>query len=458
MLDDLIEKTLAIVLAGGQGSRLAPLTNDRAKPAVPFGGKYRIIDFVLSNCFHSGLNRVFVLTQYKPRSLIDHLGLAWNIGPFMRQHSNYFIDHFDAEMALDNEGGYKFEGTADAVRRTVQAIMELSPRPQYIFVLSGDHVYKMNYRTMLRFHAELGADVMVSTKKISMEDASSFGIVEESGGRITGFVEKPKDLSVFAGMESLLANMGIYLFNADFLLDELKRQGNDFGYDILPRMVEEGRNVLAYDFSENNWIRERIFNTASGRRIVEEVDQAPDSDYWRDVGTLKSFWDAHMDLVGINPNFNLYGELHNIITFQHQSLPPFKLVHNSPYDTRHIRGSSRGRVGRLVNSIAGEGSIVSGSCVENSVLGRQVIVHSWAEVLNSVIFDHANIGRSCTLRNTILDKGVEIEEGVVLGYSRAEDERLKVVDKITGEQRTLGFEEIPNGYVVAVPKNARVNF
>ena len=419
-----MDDTLTFVMAGGQGERLRPLTDVRAKPAVPFGGIFRIIDFTLSNCVNSGLRRIFVLTQYKSYSLSNHLKTGWNMfSPRLDQ----FIDEVPAQQQL---GSSWYQGTADAIRQNANFLQ--AKRPRLVLILSGDHVYKMDYRLLRELHDEKGAALSVACVRIpASEAAGNFGVMEvDDEGRIVGFEEKPKEPRTIPGTTDCLASMGIYLFDAECLRLSLENDLLDFGKDVIPMLIREGAPVYAYDFTKRNEIPEWEFVKREGVRQKGLVPRASDSDYWRDVGTLEQYWLANLDLVQPHPRFNVYGE--NFPLFSAPGhFPPAKFVHEMP-----------GRAGVAMNSIVADGVIVSGATVRESVLGSGVYVHSWALIERSVllggsirggILTETRIGRRCRVRNAIIDKNVHLPENTTIGYDRAEDDRrgLKTVP-ITG--------------------------
>ncbi len=428
------EGTVAVIMAGGMGERLRPLTDVRAKPAVPFGGVYRIIDFSLSNCINSGIRRIFVLTQYKSHSLSNHLKAGWN---FLSRRLGQFIDEVPAQMQM---GDQWYKGTADAIRQNM-GLIERNDASR-VLVLAGDHIYKMDYRIMEHFHAERGACMTVGAVRVDAELArESYGVIEtDASGRVTGFEEKPREPRTIPGTNQCFASMGIYLFEAEVLPECLRHHLNDFGRDIIPAMVSRGQPVYAFDFSEHNRIEENEYVTANGVRTRQLVSRASDSDYWRDVGTIDSFWLANLDLVATRPKFNLYGERWPIFN-NPQHFPPAKFVHDAP-----------GRVGEAISSIVSDGVIISGASVRNSVLSAGTYIHSYTTIDSSVLLGgsiaggsriETSIGRNCRIKNAIIDKNVALGNGTVIGYDRAEDER-----------RGLTTTSLPGteDYVVVVPK------
>ena len=390
---DLPKRTVALVLAGGRGSRLHNLTDTRAKPAVYFGGKFRIIDFALSNCLNSGVRRIGVITQYKSHSLLRHLQRGW---AFLKSEMNEFVDLLPAQQRVNEESWYR--GTADAVSQN-QDILD-GYEADYVVVLAGDHVYKMNYALMLADHAAHGRPCTVACIEVPKAEASAFGVMAvDEQRRIVDFVEKPADPPPMPGKPELaLASMGIYVFDAKFLYAQLERDmadagsSHDFGKDIIPRVVREG-NALAHPFSLS------CVGTKPG--------QEP---YWRDVGTIDAYWDANIDLTATDPLLNMYDTRWPILTYQPQ-LPPAKFVHNQ--DDRR---------GLAIESLTSGGCIISGA-VFRSVLFSSVRVHSHASVNWSVLLPHVEVGRGVRLHRVIVDRGVELPDGLVIGEDAAEDAR-----------------------------------
>ncbi|MBP6899443.1 MAG: glucose-1-phosphate adenylyltransferase [Burkholderiaceae bacterium] len=388
---DLPKRAVALVLAGGRGSRLKNLTDNRAKPAVYFGGKFRIIDFALSNCLNSGIRRIGVVTQYKSHSLLRHLQRGW---AFLRGEMNEFVDLLPAQQRLDEEHWYR--GTADAVYQNQDILAAY--RADYIVVLAGDHVYKMNYALMLADHVAQGRECTVGCIEVPRSEASAFGVMAiDEKRRIVDFVEKPADPPAMPGKpERSLASMGIYIFNARFLYKELERDmadpnsSHDFGKDIIPAAVKRGQAV-AHPFE------------------MSCVGSKPGSDaYWRDVGTIDAFWDANIDLTATDPELNLYDERWPIWTYQPQ-LPPAKFVHNA--DDRR---------GQAIESLVSGGCIVSGH-VFRSVLFSRVRVHSYSTVSWSVLMPGVEVGRGARLHKVVVDRGCVIPDGLVIGEDEALD-------------------------------------
>jgi glucose-1-phosphate adenylyltransferase len=381
------DDALVIVLAGGAGERLAPLTRERAKPAVYFGGPYRIIDFVLSNSVNSGLRRIFIATQYKSLSLSRHIRMGWNI---VSEELDEFIEILPPQKRV---GEHWYLGTADAVYQNMYSI-EREPA-RHVVVLAGDHVYKMDYGKMLRAHADAGADVTLATIEVPLEEGRRFGIVEvDARSKVVGFREKPAVPPSMPGQPHLaLASMGIYVFNMDVLKRALEIDAadpdshHDFGKDILPTLIASG-NVFAYAFYDEN------------RKGAK---------YWRDIGTLDAYYEANMDLCGVNPEFNLYDPAWPMRTHQPQA-PPAKFVF-----------ADEGRMGAALDSVISPGCIVSGSRVQGSILCPNVRVHSFASVENSILMPGVQVGRHARIRNAIIDRDVLVPRGAVIGYDEAAD-------------------------------------
>jgi glucose-1-phosphate adenylyltransferase len=384
-----MKDTIGVLLAGGQGERLWPLTRDRAKPAVPFGGIYRIIDITLSNCVNSDLRRVFVLTQYKALSLNRHVRRGWS--PLMGLGD--FIEVLPPQMRVSQSW---YQGTADAVYQNIYSIG--SERSNYVLILSGDHIYKMNYQKMLQQHVDAGADVTVATIECEPgEAAGRFGVIEtDAHGRILGFEEKPAAPKPSHFNEAKCnASMGIYIFNTQLLIPVLiadaedPNSSHDFGHDILPRIIGQYR-VFAYNFIDEN---------------------KKEALYWRDVGTIDAYYEANMDLVAVTPVFNLYDKSWPLSTWQ-QQYPPAKFVFADP-----------DRMGVSLDSIVASGSIVSGGRVRHSLLGYDVRVNSYCEIEDSLIYNHVNIGRYARIRRAIIDRHVNLPEHTVIGFEPEADRR-----------------------------------
>ena len=396
---------LTVILAGGRGTRLEPLTRDRAKPAVPFGGLYRIIDFVLSNCLNSGMRRLLLLTQYKAQSLDRHINVAWR-GYFCRELGE-FIDVVPPQQRIDNNW---YQGTADAVYQNIYAIER--EQPEDIVVLAGDHIYKMNYQPMVDFHRKRGADITIGALRVGVDEARQFGVMQtDLEHRVTGFEEKPANpTSLPEDPDVCLASMGIYVFNARFLYEQLcddatcSNSDHDFGKNIIPGAIND-YNVFAFPFLDENNKRDA---------------------YWRDVGTIDAYYEATMDLIDVDPQLNLYDQKWPVRSHQ-PMLPPPKFVFGS-------EGSSTRR-GIALDSIVAQGAIISGGSVSRSVVGPNVRVNSYASVEDSILFEGVDVGRRCRLRRVIVDKGVRIPPETEIGFDPQAD-------------RERGFTVTDSGLVV----------
>lgn len=391
-------RAVALVLAGGRGSRLHELTDRRAKPAVYFGGKYRIIDFAMSNCVNSGIRRVGVITQYKSHSLLRHLQRGWS---FLRGEVNEFVDLMPAQQRVDEESWYR--GTADAVYQNIDIIENYRPAPEFVVILAGDHIYKMNYVSMLVDHVESGAECSIACIEVPRKEASGFGVMAvDENRRITAFIEKPADPPAMPGKpDSALCSMGIYIFNAAYLYRELQRDivdpdsSHDFGKDIIPAAVRNGV-AQAHPFELS---------------CVHAPEEGPDKEhYWRDVGTVDAYWEANVDLTATDPSLNLYDARWPVWTYQPQ-LPPAKFVHNQI--DRH---------GIAIESTIAGGCIISGE-LNRSVLFSGCRVHSYTRINWSVLLPDVEIGRNARLSRCIVDHGVRIPPGMVIGEDAQEDAR-----------------------------------
>jgi glucose-1-phosphate adenylyltransferase len=389
-------RVLAFVLAGGKGTRLFPLTKERAKPAVPFGGRYRIVDFVLSNLINSGIYSIYVLIQFKSQSLLQHLSDGWAVGGLLKQN---FIIPVPAQMRLEGEGWYR--GTADAIYQNINLIEQAAP--DYVVIFGADHIYRMNIRAMLEYHVEKKAGVTIAAIPVGREFATEFGVIETAnGGRVAGFHEKRTDAPTMPGdPHRVLASMGNYVFSTELLLQELYADAersdsqHDFGRNILPCLV--GRTeMFAYDFQTN-------------RIPGDPPDQEP---YWRDVGTIDSYYDASMDLRSVTPALNLYNRMWPLRTAGYSDAPA-KFIFDD-----------QGRRGQAIDSIVSGGSILSGGMVRGSVIGRGVRVHSGAVVEDSVVFDNCDIGRGARVRRAILDKNAQIPAEATIGFDLDRDRKL----------------------------------
>ena len=389
----LLDDSLVIVLAGGAGERLFPLTKERAKPAVYFGGPYRIVDFTLSNCINSGLRRIFIATQYKSLSLNRHIRMGWGV---VSEELGEFIEILPPQKRV---GEHWYQGTADAVYQNLYSLLQESPR--YVFVLSGDHLYKMDYARMLRFHQEKGAAVTLAAIEEPIADASRFGIVAvDEDSRVTGFQEKPKDPTPIPGSpDFVLASMGVYIFDTDVLdraleADAAARTHHDFGKDIIPALLQQVP-VYAYSFYDEN---------------------KKASKYWRDIGTLDAYFEANMDLCHVNPEFNLYDPEWPLRTYQPQA-PPAKFVF----------AEAGRRCGQALDSIISPGCIISGSTIVGSVLCPNVRVHSFCHIEQCILMPGVRVGRHAKIRRAIIDRDVLIPRGARIGYNLEEDRRRHVV-------------------------------
>jgi glucose-1-phosphate adenylyltransferase len=389
------DDVLVIVLAGGVGERLAPLTKDRAKPAVYFGGPYRIIDFVLSNCINSGLRHVFIATQYKSLSLNRHIRQGWTV---VSEELGEFIEILPPQKRV---GEQWYQGTADAVYQNLYSIVRESPR--YVVVLAGDHVYKMDYEKMLRFHQDKEAAVTLAAIEVPIEDGVRFGIVAvDEADRVTGFLEKPKNPPPMPGQAHMtLASMGIYVFNSDVLVSALERDAaladsqHDFGKNIIPALISSGR-MFAYPFYDEN------------KKAAK---------YWRDIGTLDAYYEAQMDLCHVNPEFNMYDPEWPLRTYMPQA-PPAKFVFAEDW-----------RRGEAQDSLISQGCIVSGSRIHGSILCPNVRVHSFCSIEQSILMPGVRVGRHARVRKAIVDRDVHIPRGAMIGFNDEEDRRRHTVSE-----------------------------
>lgn len=388
----LSSQAMAFVLAGGRGSRLKELTDKRAKPAVYFGGKTRIIDFALSNALNSGIRKMAIATQYKAHSLIRHMQRGWG---FFRAERNEYLDILPASQRVDETKWYL--GTADAVTQNIDIVDSYDVK--YVIILAGDHIYKMDYEIMLRQHAESGADVTIGCLTVPRAEASAFGVMDiDATGRVTAFLEKPKDPPGMPGdPDSTLASMGIYVFDWAFLRDLLIRDAedanssHDFGHDLIPDIVRNGK-AMAHRFSESC--------------VRSGLEEEP---YWRDVGTIDAFWQANIDLTDFIPKLDLYDNTWPIWTYA-EIVPPAKFIHDED-----------GRRGSAISSLVSGDCIVSGSEVRNSLLFTGVRAHSWSALEYAVVLPYVQVNRKAELKNCVIDRGVIIPEGLVVGEDPAED-------------------------------------
>jgi glucose-1-phosphate adenylyltransferase len=381
-----VKKVLAMILAGGRGERLYPLTKDRAKPAVPFGAIYRIIDFTLSNSLNSDIRHIFALTQYKSISLHRHIQLGWSI---LSAPLGEFIGVIPAQQRIDE---HWYQGTADAIFQNIYSVQQ--ERPDLILILSGDHVYKMDYRKIIAFHLERGADLTVAAIRMDRKSSKEFGVIEvEKDWRIIGFQEKPEEPKTIPGdPEAILASMGVYVFNTEILVrrlieDARSDSSHDFGRDIIPAMIRKDR-VFAFDFRHGD---------------------PGGTGYWRDVGTIDAYFETNMDLISVIPQLNLYDPQWPIITYQPPH-PPAKTVL-----------AEKGRIGTALNSIISNGCIISGGSVKRSILSPKVMIHSYVEVEDSILMEGVDVGRYAKIRRSIIDKDVLIPQGMEIGYHLDED-------------------------------------
>jgi len=386
-------KVLTFIMAGGKGERLLPLTRDRTKPAVPFGGIYRIIDFTLSNCINSGLRRIYVLTQYKSASLQRHIRLGWNILP---SELGQFIELLPAQQRV---GDTWYLGTADAIYQNLYTL-EMD-QPDEVLILAGDHVYKMNYYILIDFHRQTEADLTVGVVEIDKDKAANLGVVEvDSLGWVTGFQEKPKEPKTIPGdPNKIFASMGIYVFKHPVLEGELqddakkRNSTHDFGKDIIPQMLRKGLKVVAFNFVDEN---------------------KKEAQYWRDIGTIDAYYEANMDLVRVDPVFNFYDKEWPIRTYEEQ-FPPAKTV----YSGEEIAG----RIGLVLDSLVSGGCVISGGKVQRSILSPNVRIHSYSEIYDSILMEGVNVSRSAKIKKAIIDKDVDIPQGMVIGYDLEEDKK-----------------------------------
>lgn len=381
-----MKDVLAVTLAGGKGSRLDPLTRDRAKPAVPFGGGYRIVDFTLSNCLNSGIRKNLVLTQYKAMSLDRHINLGWQ--GYLCRELGEFIDVVPPQQRIDE---HWYQGTADAVYQNIYTIEK--ERPEYVVILAGDHIYKMDYAKLVQSHLDNQADLTIGALHVSVKEAQEFGVMQvDTEDRIIGFEEKPPEPKPIPGdPEHALASMGIYVFTARFLFEQLcldaTRRGSahDFGRNVIPSIIDT-HHVFAYPFMDEN-----------------RKKQA----YWRDVGTLDAYYEANMDLISVDPELNLYDRHWPIRTYQ-PNLPPPKFV--------FAEEGPNPRRGQALDSIVCQGSVISGGQIERSILGADTRINSYATVEDSILFDGIDVGRRAKIRRAIIDKEVRIPAGIEIGY------------------------------------------
>lgn len=407
-----IDDALVMILAGGEGKRLYPLTKDRAKPAVPFGGRYRSIDFVLNNFINSGFFKIKVLTQYKSDSLNKHITRGWALSPFLNQ----YVDLCPAQMRTGSDW---YRGTADAIYQNVFHITDEDP--DYVCIFGGDHIYKMDVSQMLDYHKAKGADLSISAIPIPIEDAHEFGIIEvDDDWKLTAFVEKPqfKPKSIPGNPNMCLASMGNYIFNKGILLDALTRDeaieksSHDFGKNVIPMLLNEGKKIYIYNFNENSF---------PGMSPQERG-------YWMDVGSIDAYWQANMDLLDYDPELNLYSQEWPLRTFNY-NYPPAKFIWEEGE-----------RVGMATNSMVSEGCIVSGAGLSRCILSPKVKVNSFSQISESILMENVEIGRYSKIKRAIIDKNVVVPPNSRIGFNKEEDEKR-------------GFHVSPNG-VTVVPKGA----
>ncbi len=411
----LTEKILAMILAGGQGKRLYPLTRDRAKPAVPFGGRYRIIDFVLNNFINSGFYKIKVLTQYKSDSLNKHISRGWHLSPVVEQ----YVDAVPAQMRTD---GTWYKGTADAIYQNINQILDENFHDVCIF--GGDHIYKMDVRQMVNYHIKNNADITISAIPVPIELAGEYGVIEvDDKWRLINFVEKPKTppRPMPNNPSKCLVSMGNYIFKSNILIEELekdaknKKSNHDFGENVIPQALKGERRVYVYDFNKN-----------------EFPGMAPsERGYWRDVGTIDSYWQANMDLINYTPELNLYSQDWPLRTFNY-NFPPAKFVWDEDI-----------RVGVAKNSLVSEGCIISGGSLSRCILSPKVHINSYSNITDSILLENVKIGRYSQIYKAIIDKNVEIPPYTQIGLSREEDE-------------ARGFY-VTKGGITVVPKDAIVD-
>lgn len=407
------EDVLVMILAGGEGKRLFPLTRDRAKPAVPFGGRYRIIDFVLNNFVNSGFFKIKVLTQYKSDSLNKHITRGWSLSPFLSQ----YVDLVPAQMRT---GGDWYMGTADAVFQNINQILDADPN--HICVFGGDHIYKMDVSQMLDYHKKKKADLTISAIQVPIEEASEFGIMEiDENWRLVSFEEKPANPKTIPNNPKMcLASMGNYIFNKNILVDALfkdackEKTRHDFGKNVIPSLLEENKKIFVYNFNNNKF---------AGMSDSEKG-------YWRDVGNIDAYWQANMDLLDYCPELNLYSKEWPLRTFNY-NYPPAKFI-----------WQEGDRVGKATNSMVSEGCIISGGSLSRCILAPKVRINSYSQISESILMENVSIGRHAEIKRAIIDKNVTIPSEMKIGFDREEDEKR-------------GFY-VSEGGVTVVPKGARL--
>lgn len=413
----LARDTVALILAGGRGARLHHMTEWRAKPAVPFGGKFRIIDFPLSNCINSGIRKIGILTQYKADPLIKHIQQGWG---FLRGEFGEFINLMPAQQTA--QGGSWYQGTADAIYQNIDMLS--SHNSKHVLILAGDHIYKMDYARMLADHAEQKADLTIGCLEVSLEEAKGFGVMHIDEQRyVKDFIEKPSHPPSMPGNPDMaLVSMGIYIFSTDFLIDQLikdaatKNSSRDFGCDVIPAIIAD-YTVNAYPF----------------------LNLQGKQSYWRDVGTLDAYWSTNMELVSINPKLNIYDKTWPIWTYQAQT-PPAKFVFDS-----------NDRRGQAIDSMVSGGCIISGATVKRSLIFSNVKINSYAQITDSIILPEAEIGRHCRINKAIIEKGCKVQQNTVIGENHAEDAKkfyisaggvVLVTPEMLGQQRHHKIENV----------------
>jgi glucose-1-phosphate adenylyltransferase len=421
-----MKNVIALIMAGGKGERLMPLTRRRSKPAIPFGGIYLLADLSLSNCINSEVYKILVLPQYKAQTLIQHLEAGWNIfSPAL----GHFLRIVPPQMMT---GDKWYQGTADSIRQNLEMIE--AENPSHLLILSADHVYKMDYARFKAYHVANQAEVTIAVIETDRAQAKEYGVLQvDDDFRVIGFQEKPQDPAPIPGRPDLsLASMGIYMFTAKTLIELLKADDRpDFGKDILPSILKS-RRVMAYPYRRENRIEEVVFFTDDeGSRAVKPVEAAPDSGYWRDVGNLDAYWNANMDLCGITPFFNLYGVRWPMRTAQRQ-FPPVKTLSVLSDDGHPLQG-------QVLNSLTASGCVIGGGTVRNSVMSYNVSVHRGAEVDESVVMENVDVGRFCRIKKAIIADGAKIPARTEIGCDPKEDRRR--------------FSVTPRGIVVATKED-----
>jgi len=415
-----VNNVQVIVMAGGAGERLQPLTRGRSKAAVPFGGKYLIIDFTLSNCINSGIRQISILTQYLSDSLHKHIQNGWGIS------GSRLGDYIYCVPAQQKVGTDWYRGTADAIRQNLDLIKGKAGDP--VLILSGDHIYKMDYRQIVAYHEMKKADLTISAVRVRAEEATGrLGVLEEDQEhRVVGFYEKPTPPKTIARVpEHVLGSMGVYVFRAGTLREALQEPGDDFGKGIIPKAISRGLSIFAYDYEKENKIEDFVVEVKDGTRHKILVDRTRDSSYWKDIGSIDSYYEASMDLVSIDPPFNLYGEKWPVRAYE-RSLPPSKFIFG----------------GKTLDSMVSDGCIISGGMVWKSILSPGVVVERDASIEESIIFDDVSIEPGARIKRAIIDNGVRIKSGVSIGYDLEEDARkgCTISDK--------GIVVVPEGMVI----------